>query len=446
MKNNITLSDIQGIPVGTLAELVYAQMDSYPILYEKVEKILLKSDPKALVKSIKKDIASIRRGRKFISYYDAFDYAEKIANIIDDIAMMVDDTKVASGLYRELILTDSKVYLRSDDSAGALQMSYAKAVDGWTECLEVLSDDEIHDDIMEMLICEGFGVRSIFSERVPSAVLQKIYEVFYVKCQTGDCDGYDDKYILKTTSHYLKKPELYIQALTLESGKPEERDWLDIAGEYRYADDAQSAVAALDKITSVDAYVARDFYELKVWANEALGRPIEVTLAYKHWYTLTKSPEILKIYLGRLEGELRKKVKDEALEDARELSFAQALYFFHSLDETALASAYIREHQKSMETEYIYAKELKKIANWLKHDFPQEAILLYRDSCEKSLAASQSKHYPSAIKDLKESLKIEEEQAVSSWFIEENGAYMERLLVLHKRKPKFVELFLKAFG
>ncbi len=44
-------------------------MDKWMTIIQ-VEKLLLRSDPKALLKSIKKDIASIRRGRKFIGYYD----------------------------------------------------------------------------------------------------------------------------------------------------------------------------------------------------------------------------------------------------------------------------------------------------------------------------------------------------------------------------------------
>ena len=97
----ITLEKIKSISHDTLADLVYTQIDSNHVLYEKVEKTLLKSDPKALVQSIKKDIGSIRRGRKFIDYYKAFDFADKVQNVVDDILLMVDDEKVASTLLKE---------------------------------------------------------------------------------------------------------------------------------------------------------------------------------------------------------------------------------------------------------------------------------------------------------------------------------------------------------
>jgi ribosome-associated translation inhibitor RaiA len=447
MKNKITLENIKSISHDTLAELLYVQVNNDGILCSKIEKLLLKNDPKALIKSIKKEIASIRRGRKFIGYYEAFDFADKITNIVDDIGLMVEDDKVASELFKELVLTDSKVYLRSDDSSGAIQMSYAKAEEGWHGCLYALSDDEIYADIMEMLVCEGFGIREVFSDKVPDAVLQKIYDVTYEKLKTKkSLDTFDDMQVLKACAHYMKKPQLYIKACTVDGSEISEIDRVVLAEEYKYANDPKATLDTLTEIKSIDEYRAKKFYELQIWAQETLGNSLEVTLAYKNWYTVTKSVDVLKTYLSRLDGVMQKQAKEEALNDAQKLSFSSAMHFFYSLDEQALASAYIWEHQNALETEYLYSNNLKKIANWLKEAYPQEAILLYRDSCEKALATSHSKHYPSAIRALKECLKIEKENDTLSWAIEENMIYMERLINKHKRKPKFVELFFKAFG
>jgi len=447
MKNKITLENIKSISHDALADLVYVQIDNSNVLYEKVEKLLLKNDPKALTKSIKKEIASIRRGRKFIGYYEAFDFADKIENIVDDIGLMVEDDKVASELFKELILTDSKVYLRSDDSSGAIQMSYAKAEEGWHRCLYALSDDEIYADIMEMLVCEGFGIREVFSDKVPHAVLQKIYDATYEKLENkNSLDTFDDVQVLKACAHYIKKPQLYIKACTVDGSRVSEIDRVSLAEEYKYANDPKATLDTLTEIKSIGEYRAEKFYELQIWAHETLGNSLEVTLAYKNWYKVTKSVSVLKSYLSRLEGSIKEKAKKEALNDAQKLSFSSAMHFFYSLDEQALASAYIWEHQNALQTEYLYNNELKKIANWLKEAYPQEVILLYRDSCEKALATSHSKHYPSAIRALKECLKIEKDNDSLSWVIEENMMYMERLINEHKKKPKFVELFFKAFG
>lgn len=445
-KQQITLENIKSISHDDLAELVYGQMDEHSTLYDKVEKLLLRGDPKALLKSIKKGIASIRRGRKFIGYYEAFEFAQKIATIVEDIVLMVDDSKSASGLLKELILTDSKVYLRSDDSNGFIQESYAKAEDAWAECLDVLSDDEIYADILEMLVCEGFGVREVFSEHVPKDVLTRIYEEFEQKYEADSEDAFDTIQVLKLCAHYLKQPELYIKAVSLQDREFHESDYLDFAKEYAYAENANGTLNMLSKIVFVDGYKVDTFYELRINAYEALNQSMDVTLAYKNWYKKTKSPEVLKKYLTRLDGVMQKQAKEDALKDAQKLSFAEAMQFFKSLDERGLASEYIWKHKNTLKTESFYANGLKSLITWLKEEYPQEAILLHRDSAEKSLATSKSQFYPSAIKALKDALKIEQKNDTLSWEIDERFVYMEKLINTHRKKPKFVELFFTAFG
>jgi len=447
-KKELTLEEIQNISHSDLSVLVYGQAEVDKDFHKKVEKLIFKSDPKALIKSIQRDIASIRRGRKFISYYDAFDFAQKVGSIVEDIELMVEDKKEAAGLFKALILTDSKVYLRSDDSAGAIQTSYARAEEGWTGCLDALSDDEVYADIMEMLVCEGFGVRSVFSEKVPAGILQKIYDEFYEKCEAKGNEvpaSFDDVNVMQRCAHYLKKPELYIKATELLREDLLETDMLDFAKEYRYAEDAKGVLDALGQIKTVNEYKADAFYELQVWAYETLGRKMDVTFAYRNWYAATKSPAVLKVYLSRLEGVIKKQVREEALKDAQNLSFRSALHFFMELDERALAAEYIKEHQDTLETEYMYGNEFKKTVEWLKEAYPQEAILLYRDSCEKALQSAQSKYYPLAIRALKACIQIENENDTSSWYIEGNMPYMKKLLGKHERKRKFVELFFNAF-
>lgn len=444
-KRELTLEEIKKIGHEDIRRLVYEQTKIDEDFYKKIVKLTLKGDQKMLIKSIQKDISSIRRGRKFISYYESFDFARKIGSIVDDIQMMVKDKKEAAELFKALILTDSKVFLRSDDSAGAIQESYHRAEDGWMGCLGVMSDDEIYADIMEMLVCEGFGVRSIFSEKVPQSVLQKIYDEFYQKCKIKSRSSFDEIQVMRLCAHYLKKPKLYIEASKLSKRAPSEMEILDFAKEYKYADDAQGALDILKQIKSIDQYKADSFYELQVWAYETLGRKMDVTLAYKNWYTKTKSPSVLKEYLSRLEGVMKQQVREEALKDAQQLSFREAMHFFKSLGEAALAAAYIMEHQNTLETEYMYTNEFDKIASWLKERYPQEAILLYRDSCEKTLRRTQSKYYLWAIRALQECVEIENSNDTSPWSIETNRSYMKKLLKKHERKRKFVALFFESF-
>jgi len=440
MAKEITLEEIRTLSHETLSVMFYTISQKDQEIHAKLEKLLLSANPKELVKSIKKDIASIKRGRKFIAYRMSFEFSQKIQSIVDDISSMVEDKKVASKLYKELILTDSKVYLRTDDSSGVIQDSYAAAMDRWLNCIEFLNDDEIYADIKEMLFCEGFGLRNILNETIPKGVLIRLYDEFFPISVDTNMDEFDKHSLLRETAHYLKDVERYIEAKKLQTEPLTEINFLDIAKEYQYANSPKKVLSTLESIQEIDSYRADTFYGLKVWAYEALQQPLDVTLMYKNWYEQTQSVHILEKYLSRLDGTMQQKVKKEALKKAEDFSLSEALDFFYNLDEKSLAAKSILEHE-DREIKILYGEPLKKITEWLEEEYPQETILLHRDNCESSLERAISKYYPYAIKALKECLRIEKENNISLWHIESNDDYMAQLLEKHKQKSKLIQLF-----
>lgn len=449
-KKEIQLEEVQSLEQSILAQIVYHCMQETPRVYDRVEKFLLRKDPDALIKNIKKEIASIRRGRKFIDYYHAFDFSKKIADIVESIEIMVEDPKNAAALYKELILTDSKVYLRSDDSAGAIQMSYHEAMEGWKNSLEALSEEDIYRDLQDLLICEGFGLRSVLSEKIPAPVLQKIYEEHYDRFRKHDTelqdkfDSFNEFAILHECAHYLKQPELFIKALELKDTITE-HDFLDVAKEYRAIDEAAQTLEWLNKIEQVQSNMTEAYFTTKIWALEALGHKREALELWKRWYETTHSPKILKNYLERLEGAEKEQAREQALREAQKLSFSKAVHLFSTLEEKALAARYILEHQKALATPLLYGKELNALVKWLSEEYPDAAILLLRDAVEKTLESAQSKNYPWAIRHLKKVFDIEEAHPDHSWQIASNREYVADLLQRHGKKYRFVQLFEEAF-
>ena len=214
-KRKITVEEIEVLDCKKVASLLYDMLDENQELYAKLDKLILSDNPKELIKVIKKDIASIKRGSKFIDYYNAFEFSKKIQHVVDDIVLMVEDEKLASTLFKELILTDSKVYLRSDDSSGVIQTSYRHCLLGWLGCVEFMSENELYSDMKEMLVCEGFGTRDIFSEVIPKTVLIRLYDEYFVLENYSNIDNDDRVRLLKETAHYLKEPTRFINALKL---------------------------------------------------------------------------------------------------------------------------------------------------------------------------------------------------------------------------------------
>ena len=440
-KRKITLEEIETLDSKRLANLLYDMLDGNKELYAKLDKLILSDNPKELIKAIKKDIASIKRGSKFIDYYNAFEFSKKIQHIVDDILLMVEDKKIASKLFKELILTDSKVYLRSDDSSGAIQSSYRSCLLGWFACVEFMSEDELYSDIKEMLICEGFGTRDIFSEAIPKIVLTKLYDEYYLFENHLNIDNDDRVRLLKETAHYLKEPIRFIDALKLEGDAFKDYELLEIAKEYQYANMPKESLEQLQKVQEVSPYNAKKFYELQVWAYSELKEPLNIILTYKNWYEKSKEVSVLKEYLFLLDGEMYTKVKKEALIYAKSLSLGGALEFFYALDEKELANNYIFENQENLYKNHLHDAQIKHITKWLEKEYPKALILLYRAVCEQALSQSISKYYPKGIKALKVCLKLENQNDNSSWKIEPNKLYMQKLLEKHKKKSKFVQLF-----
>jgi len=293
-KRKITVEEIEALDSKKVASLLYDILDGNKELYSKLDKLILSTNPKALVKAIKKDIASIKRGSKFLDYYHAFEFSKKIQNIVDDISSMVEDKQVASKLFKELILTDSKVYLRSDDSSGVIQTSYRHALLGWFRCVEFISEDELYIDIKEMLICEGFGIRDVFSEKIPRTVLTKLYDEYFLLENHTDIDTYDRGRVLKEIAHYLKEPTRFINAIKLTGEELKDYDLLEIAKEYQYANMPKELLAQLQKVQEVNPRNAEKIYALQVWAYHELQEPQNIILAYRNWYE--KSREVSVYY------------------------------------------------------------------------------------------------------------------------------------------------------
>jgi hypothetical protein len=440
-KRKITLEEIESLNCEKVASLLYDMLDGNKELYGKLDKLILSANPKELIKAIKKDIASIKRGSKFIDYYNAFEFSQKIQHIVDDIVLMVEDKKIASKLFQELILTDSKVYLRSDDSSGVIQTSYRHCLKGWFSCVEFMSENELYSDMKEMLVCEGFGTRDIFSEVIPRTVLIRLYDEYFLLQNHLNIDRDDRVCLLKETAHHLKEPKRFINALKLNREAFKDYELLEIAKEYQYANMPKELLEQLQKVQEISSYNSRKFYELQVWAYSELQEPLNIILAYKNWYEKSKEISVLKAYLLLLDEEMYQKVKNEALLYAKSLSLGEALEFFYALDETELANNYIFENQENLHQSHLHDAQLKIIARWLEKEYPQALILLYRSGCEQALSQSISKHYPKGIKALKACLKLEQQYDSSSWRIESNKVYMQRLIEKHKKKSKFVELF-----
>ncbi len=453
MAKQITLEEIQSLDHSKLSNMLYEMIDTNEELYDRLEKMMLSSNPKELVKSIKKDISSIKRGRKFIRYDASFHLSKQIWAIVENIESflyMEGHSVEAAALLKELMLTDTKVYDRTDDSAGVVSDAYEYAAEVWGKCSVDMDEDVIYSDIQELLVSDDYGVREILSDELPGTVLEKIYNEYYATFDRYlDDEGYGEykaMSILHKCAHLMQSPKHYIKASMLKSKKLDDGELLDIAKEYKYIDDVSNVIATLEKIEYLPRHKLGTLFEMKIWAYDKQGNVTDKVAAYKEFYEKTKEADVLLKYLELLEDEtLKLQEKEKALKEVQEYDFAQAIRFYKTLNEKELCAKYIVDKENELKTSSLHTAELKALLKWLRNDHPQETILLLRDLCESSLATKQSKYYGSSIWALGEMLNIEEENDTLSWGIEENSEYIDRLLKEHKQKRRFIEMFHSEF-
>lgn len=448
-KNPISLEDIKSIDHHILADMVYELLDRDPLIHQKIESLLLAGKPSQLHQNIAKRIASIQRGRRFIEYRYSFDFAEDINAIIEDIERFVVDKKEALKLLKKLILTDEKVYERCDDSGGFIQNSYAYAQELWRmSAAKNLSDVVLLKELDSLLVLEGYGMRDILCEDMSPSVLTKLYDQTLQKYLSADKEfsGYTWQHILKELAHFLKSPELYHKALNAKGTEIHGYEYLDIAKEYRLLEDARHTLEYLSFIKEPDFTIKDEYFETLIWAYGQLKNEASITKAYKQWYERGKSAKVFLTYLGRLDKEDAGRERKRALEeDIQELTFSQKIDFFMTLEEKPLCAEYIRKNPEQIETEYLYNDTFKQVVQWLKKEYPQEAVLLYRNRVENALKGSISKYYPGAIKALEKISVIESQHDTSDWYIASNEKYIDELVKIHYRKSKFMELLNETF-
>ena len=115
-------------------------------------------------------------------------------------------------------------------------------------------------------------------------------------------------------------------------------------------------------------------------------------------------------YLEYLDDKvLKEQERKKAIEEAKNLSFEEAIRFYKALDAKEMCADYIDNDIYELKTSSLYTKELEALLAWLRDEYPQETILLLRDMCESSLATKKSKYYGSSVWALEEMLEIEKE-------------------------------------
>jgi len=443
---SITFQHIESIDKKALAKILYEAIQFDDGLYKKVQSTLMKNDMPALQKQLTKRISSISRGRKFIEYRHSFELAKNIEMIVDDIKELVEDKAVALQLLKKLILTDENIFARCDDSSGSVQVSYSYAQDLYREYApKYLDEKKLLKDLQELLILDGYGMRDILDESAPQNVLIALYnttlQTYLV--YNEEYGGATYEHILQNIARFLKKPELYVEALQKKGIKLQDYKILDIALEYKAIEDETKTSEYLAMIQEIPVNGVSKYFEALLWCDEQRNDQLALTSHLRAYYEKTYQPSILKDYLSRLDGEFYTQEKQRILLKAQNLPFNVAINQFIALDAKEMCAEFIQKRLQNIN--YLRYHTIKDVEQFLGSKYVFVVIQLYRVQIEDLLKVANTKHYPTVVKALQKIEKLEKSSNVKPLQTESNQAYIQRLVEQHHKKKTLMRLLHKAF-
>lgn len=427
-----------------LAEIIISLYENNKDIQKQLNTIVagLDDDPKKLISALKKEIAGLKRSTKFIDYYESTKFADNLDHLRQRISedLMLKSASDAATLMLSFLDLHKNTLNRVDDSNGEvggvfrdacenLGQIYAQLEKPIEEIVDLVfnsfvknNEYAIYDDIIfnfkESLQSQGL---LLLKDRIEKTLnLKNTITVQIGLCQIADCRS---------------DPDSYIEACKFAS-KLSAYNHLEIAKRLIKAWRSKEALEWLDK---ADIALTHPWYddltELRIEALEIDGNYVQVQKERVEWFNRSLSSKVYGQILSHVKPEFKDAFKKDAIKKAfsyeephAALAFLiQAQEFDEAIKLTRLKLDQLDGGQYRL---------LRQAADIFSKIDALTATLLYREMLEAVVAATRSKYYNYAAKDLVSCDNLSTE--ITNWEIYENHqAYLEQFKVKHKRKVSF---------
>ena len=462
------LNDLDAKSLRALLKSLYGLS---PEVDSRITLGLKRSDHSEFAKLIKARLSGIKRGKKFISYYEGAAFANSLQALADDIAVFGEhNPKVAFELFLAFMDLHRSVLDRADDSNGyisdvfrwdgvktLIKLARAYRADpscqvDWLGLIEARHLDNPYA-AWDHLICKSLGLLSEDELMTLNARFEQRWAQFQ-QSQAENADkrrfsfeGIKIKTGLSAIAEALKNIELYERAETYHNKEPNEIQKLNIAKFCLKVGDATRALYWLDSTEWEHRFMGqRD--ELLDEALKAAGHTERLSALRQVKYMANPCKANLEALADTLPAEQAEELTRHALTkvlaiDAPE-SRIRGLVEFNAID---LAANEVLEYAPQLETIF-YSTLLNWIKNFQEHRKNSEnkavwlaMVLCYRCLIKQILQEANSKIYHHAVKYVK-ALQGLDAQAVlhdsHDYSPHPNHLqFMNELRVLHSRKTAF---------
>ena len=406
----------------------------------------LLATPEENVKRFKRRLAGLKRGRKFIDWREAPNFARKLEGILADLREGATTPEMGVELVAVFYECDRSVFERCDDSSGMIGdvFRYDASVLFVRYAAACVEKDWLGDRLLELYENDGYGVRhsllEVASKFLPERTAYKLISQMWERAEAellGSFAADHWRIGVRTLARQMKDAEIYEKAWLASSPDPSAGVCMDIAEVYVEAGDPKVALHWMERIPDSNNFRAFKHDSLLLTIYKQLDDREGMTKVAWRIFLDHRSAENLKTLLGTIgesEGErvVEEQVKKIFEEDGLSYSDAE---FLIDIGRTQAAEDYILSRGAELDGN-LYPQILSLTKPLEEAGCLLGAVALYRALLESILQRAVSRYYHHGVRYLKklDSLgsKIDDWQDFMP-----HESYKEELLEEHGRKRSF---------
>lgn len=414
--------------------------------YAEALVVRMTSTQDEIIKRFRGKLAGLKRSRKFVDWRGAQSLAEKLDEMLADLEAAEPDHATGVELVAAFYRCDAFVFEMCDDSSGfvgdvfrfharRLFVQYAQgcADEAWLAGL-----------LFELYAGDDYGVRERLLEEAHHLLsrekLRELSDHLWEKAAEEEEDSFERCHWtlgIESIARQLKDPALFEKARKAGWSGTSNASCLDIARVYLEAGEAETALAWVRRIDSVEAFRANERDGLLLSICGELGDRDGMTETAWRIFRGHRSEDNLELLLSIIGEEARDGVivtETRAISASERLSYPDA-FFLVQVGRIEEAEAYLLKHEQSLDG-YLY-EYLKPLAQALEEeDRPIAATVLYRALLDSILARAVTRYYHHGVRYLRKLDRLE--GSVGDWKgLQSHDDYKAELLRVHGRKRSF---------
>lgn len=419
----------------------------------------LTSSHKEIIKHFKSRLAGLKRSKRFVDWQDARQLAEKLEDMLADLAASEPNPATGISLLRAFFECDSSIFARCDDSSGYVGSVFRyNASSLFVEYARRFDDKDILSDmLLELFADDAYGVRAVLLKKAGNFLdeksMRRLVDRFWERFEEEDHEGSEFEGGFKSRfkarhwtsgieslARQLKDPALFEKART--SARPSawsqrpDLAFLDIAAVYLEAGDPETALERVGRVKQLPGHLQDEMDQLLLSIYKELGdsdRMIETAWRIFRRSRSEGSLDSLLTVIGEEERQAVIAEETATILASKSFSYSDAL-FMAQTSGAKQAEAYLLLHNQSLNGDlYMH---LKPMAESLEEEAPFGASIVYRALLDSILSRAVAKYYNHGVRYLR---KLDDLAVrIDDWKgLPPHMKYKTGLLAEHGRKRSF---------